>query len=193
MKIAWGITGAGHYLKESVEVLQELLEDGNEVDVFFSAAGKVVSSMYKVYSIIQDLKENKEYKFKKLILDGAQFPAYPVSAYFNLHKYDVLVISPITSNSVAKMSNGIADTLITNIFAQMIKGAGKILCMPTDLISGDIETTIPNGDSFTIHIDEFNSENAKSLSKFPNTQVFEKPQNILEKLRNMENYATSEK
>jgi dihydromethanopterin reductase (acceptor) len=38
--------------------------------------------------------------------------------------YDLLVISPTTSNTIGKIVNGIADTLITNAVAQAGKGHG---------------------------------------------------------------------
>ncbi len=173
MNIAWAMTGAGHYLKESVEAVKQIIEEGNEVTLFLSAAARVV---LKSYNLLQDVIQ---LKVKKIFDEENQKPAFHVSEYFNLHRYDLLIISPITSNSVGKMSHGIADTLVTNIFAQMIKGGGKIMCMPSDVVAGKIETIAPGGQKVKIHIDEFNSQNAKNLAKFPGVQVFETPAQIL--------------
>ncbi|MHA2019218.1 MAG: flavoprotein, partial [Promethearchaeota archaeon] len=87
----------------------------------------------------------------------------------------------------AKMNVGIADTLITNIFSQMIKGSGKILLVPCDLVCGDIETEIPNGNKIIIRVDQFNCQNALNLRKFPNVSLFEHPKEILAKLKEFEN------
>ena len=187
MRLAWGITGAGHYLRDSYEVLRQLVEKKYKIDVFFSEAGKIVATMYGVLKKIQDLHEkNKEY-LNSIFYDSVQSPGYIVSARFNLHKYKALIISPVTSNSVAKMNIGIADTLITNIFSQMIKGSGKILLVPCDIVGGDIETEIPNGEKIMIRVDQFNCQNALDLKKFPNVSLFEHPQELLQKLNEFEN------
>lgn len=187
MRIAWGITGAGHYLLDSYEVIRQLVEKKYKIDVFFSEAGKTVAKMYGVLKKIQDLHEkNKEY-LTSIFYDSGQSPGYIVSARFNLNKYDALIISPVTSNSIAKMNVGIADTLITNIFSQMIKGGGNILLVPCDLVCGDIETEIPNGDKIMIKVDQFNCQNALNLRKFPNVSLFEHPKEIVQKLIEFEN------
>jgi len=187
MRIAWGITGAGHYLRDSYEVLKQLLEKKYKIDVFFSEAGKTVAKMYGVLKKIQDLHENNKEYLTSIFYDSGQSPGYIVSARFNLNKYQALIISPVTSNSVAKMSIGIADTLITNIFSQMIKGSGKILLVPCDIVCGEIETEIPNGEKIVINVDQFNCENALNLIKFPNVSLFEHPREIIQNLIELNN------
>jgi len=66
----------------------------------------------------------------------------------------------------------------------MIKGNGRIMCVPTDLVSGKIETRIPNGNTVKITVDEFNSKVAKDLAKFKNVTVFETPQSLYEQFKN---------
>ena len=80
---------------------------------------------------------------------------------------------------MAKINVGIADNLITNIFAQMIKGGGNILVLPCDIIAGEINTEIPSGDKIKIHVDEFNSSNARTVAKFPHVSVCETPAALL--------------
>ena len=187
MRLAWGITGAGHYLRDSYEVIKQLVNKKYKIDVFFSDAGKTVANMYGVLKKIQDLHEkNKEY-LTAIFYDSGQSPGYIVSARFNLNKYQALIISPVTSNSVAKMNIGIADTLITNIFSQMIKGSGKILLVPCDIVCGDIETEIPNEEKIMIKVDQFNCQNALNLKKFPNVSLFNHPNEIIKKLIEFEN------
>ncbi len=187
MRIGWCITGAGHNLRDSYEVLRQLVEKKYKIDVFFSEAGKTVAKMYGVLKKIQDLHEkNKEY-LTSIFFDQGQSPGYIVSARFNLKKYQALIISPVTSNTVAKLSIGIADTLITNIFSQMIKGGGKIMLVPCDIVCGEIETEIPNGDKIMINVDQFNCQNALNLRKFPNVSLFEHPKEIVQKLIEFEN------
>lgn len=178
MKIAWGITGAGHHIRESFEIIEKLTNRDIKVDMFFSEAGEAVAKMYGIMKKLERLKQKDNSFLRRIYFDKDQPPGYPISAKFNLHSYDVLVLSPLTANSVAKINVGIADTLITNIFSQMVKGNGKIIVFPCDLIAGEVETETPSGDKVKIHIDQFNSENARQLSKFPNVTIISHPNEI---------------
>jgi dihydromethanopterin reductase (acceptor) len=171
MKIAWGITGAGYLLSDCVEIIGNLAKQGNHVDIFISAAGEKVLQMYGLLETIHTIPEIASDHHNKIYYEKDQSPAFPICARFNLHYYDILVLAPLTANSVAKINVGIADTLITNIFAQMIKGSGNVLILPSDIIAGEIETDIPGNQKIKIHIDPFNAQNAQSLIKFPNTKV----------------------
>ena len=111
MKIAWGITGAGHYLRDSVKIIEELVEKHHIVDVFFSAAGETVAHMYNVLDSVETLHKSFPKYLHSIIYDKNQTPGYPICAHFNLHRYDLLIISPLTANSVGKMNAGIADTI----------------------------------------------------------------------------------
>jgi len=56
IRIAWGITGCGDYLKESLEIMKELTKEHDiDVRVFLSTAGEMVVKWYKLYN---DLKTN---------------------------------------------------------------------------------------------------------------------------------------
>ncbi|WP_371803513.1 flavoprotein [Candidatus Lokiarchaeum ossiferum] len=179
MKIAWGITGAGHQLKHNIEIIENLVQKGENIDLFISQAAEIVINMYSLKSRLDKIQKENPNQVKKIYYGRTQKPGFPICAKFNLGFYDFLVISPVTSNSVAKMRCGIADSLITNIFSQMIKGRGKILLVPTDIVQGKIQTEIPQGGTIEITIDEFNSKNANSLTKFPDTLVFSNPQEIM--------------
>lgn len=41
-RLAWAVTGSGHYLKECLEIVREL----EDVDLFYSRAGEEVVRMY---------------------------------------------------------------------------------------------------------------------------------------------------
>ncbi len=172
MRVAWGITGAGHYLHQSLDVIEKVLNEIDQLDLFLSAASEVVLKMYNCMDRLEELHSQYAETFKNIYYDKDQSPGYPICARFNLHHYDLLVLSPLTANSVGKMNNGIADTLITNIFAQMIKGNGLIYAVPCDFIAGEIETETPEGKMTKIHIDKFNSHNAQNLTKFPRSHDF---------------------
>jgi len=142
MKIAWGITGAGHFLRESFDVLKELKQKNNELKVttFLSRAAEEVVRMYGLEDELQTIS-NGEY-LEELFPESKQGASVPKSGRFLLHKYDCLIITPATSNSVAKIAHGIADTLVTNIVSQAVKGSVPVYIVPVD-IEGTIESQMP--------------------------------------------------
>ncbi|MCL2114711.1 MAG: dihydromethanopterin reductase (acceptor) [Methanobrevibacter sp.] len=140
MRIGWAITGAGHLLKESVEILEELASN-HEITVFLSNAGKEVLKMYGLYERVANITGGY---YRELAIDADQSFSYPISGRFSLGKYDLLIVSPTTSNTVAKIVHGISDSLVTNLVAQSGKGRVKTLIIPVDLESGDVETVLPS-------------------------------------------------
>ncbi|MGZ7159868.1 MAG: dihydromethanopterin reductase (acceptor) [Methanobacterium sp.] len=140
MKIAFGITGAGHLLTESVELLEKLTAD-HDVTVLLSAAGEEV---LKMYGLFERVKKNSGGHYNELILEKDQKFSYPITGRFSLGKYDLLIVSPTTSNTIGKIANGIADSLITNAVAQAGKGRVKTIIVPVDIESGDLKTVLPS-------------------------------------------------
>ena len=140
MKIAWGITGAGHMLLESVETLEELSKE-HEVTVLLSAAGEEVLKMYGLYNRVEAITGGY---YQELVLEKDQKFSYPLAGRFSLGRYDLLIVSPSTSNTIAKAVNGIADTLITNAIAQAGKGKTQTLIVPVDLEAGEVQTVLPS-------------------------------------------------
>jgi dihydromethanopterin reductase (acceptor) len=140
MRIAWGITGAGHLLQESVNILVELSKE-HEVTILLSEAGEEVLKMYGLFESVKNLTDGK---YRELILEDDQRASFPMTGRFSLGTYDLLIISPTTSNTIGKIVNGIADTLITNAVAQAGKGHVETYIIPVDLESGDLETVLPS-------------------------------------------------
>jgi len=140
MKIAWGITGAGHLLQESVEMLIKLSNE-HEVTVLLSNAGEEVLKMYGLYDSVKNLTGGK---YRELVLENEQCSSFPMTGRFSLGTYDLLIVSPTTSNTIGKIVHGIADTLITNAVAQAGKGWVKTFIIPVDLETGDLKTVLPS-------------------------------------------------
>ena len=140
MKIAFGITGAGHLLSDSVELLEQLMTK-HDVTVLLSAAGEEVLKMYGLYERIETITGGY---YNELIQEKDQKFSYPITGRFSLGKYDLLIVSPATSNTIAKIVGGIADSLVTNAVAQSGKGGVKTCIVPVDLESGDVETVLPS-------------------------------------------------
>ena len=118
MKIGFGITGAGHLLLESVELLEKLMTE-HDVTVLLSAAGEEVLKMYGLFERVEKITGGY---YNELVQEKEQKFSYPITGRFSLGKYDLLIVSPATSNTIGKIVSGIADTLITNAVAQSGKG-----------------------------------------------------------------------
>ncbi len=140
MKIGFGITGAGHLLLESVELLESLMTK-HDVTVLLSAAGEEVLKMYGLYERIARITGGY---YNELVKEKDQKFSFPITGRFSLGKYDAFIVSPTTSNTIGKIVNGIADTLITNAVAQSGKGQIKTYIVPVDIEYGDVDTVLPS-------------------------------------------------
>ncbi|MGZ7043550.1 MAG: dihydromethanopterin reductase (acceptor) [Methanobacterium sp.] len=140
MKIAFGITGAGHLLTESVELMEKLNTE-HDVTVLLSGAGEEVLKMYGLFERVKKITGGY---YNELVLEKDQKFSFPLTGRFSLGKYDLLIVSPTTSNTIGKIVNGIADSLVTNAVAQAGKGRVKTILVPVDIESGDLETVLPS-------------------------------------------------
>ncbi|MFZ2410471.1 MAG: dihydromethanopterin reductase (acceptor) [Candidatus Methanoperedens sp.] len=142
MNLAWGITGAGHFLRESFEVLKELKQKNPELKVttFLSSAGEEVVRMYGLANELSIISGGSY--LEECFYEREQGTSFPKTGRFLLQKYDALVISPATSNTTAKLACGIADTLVTNAVAQAVKGGVPVFIVPVD-IEGKLESKMP--------------------------------------------------
>lgn len=107
-RLAWGLTGSGHYLKECLDIALRL----PDVDLFLSEAAAEVLHMYG--------HELEALRVRFRVFRDTTASAAPVGLFYHEH-FHTVVLAPATSNTVAKCVWGISDTLVTNIFAQ----AGK--------------------------------------------------------------------
>lgn len=132
MNIAWGITGAGSYLEETLETAGKLSRANNKVTFFVSEAGEEVLKTYGLLNALFDLVSD-EY-LDEIMLETKTTVSTSKIGRFMLNKYNCLVISPTTSNSVAKMAYGISDSLISNLFTSATKSRVKTLVVPVDYV-----------------------------------------------------------
>lgn len=156
LKIAWGITGSGDHLAESVEVIVTLRKKYDmNIDVILSRAGKMVVTWYKRWDLI-------EQNFDKVFVErtpNTPFLAGPLQ----LGRYDLLLICPATANTTAKIAHGIADSLLTNCVAQAMKAGIPVFIFPVDQKAGKIVTVLPNKKKITLHMRDVDLENAEKL------------------------------
>lgn len=142
VQIAWGITGAGHFLKETLEVMDKLVENKNvTVTTFLSSAGKQVVRMYGLWNKLEQVSTGKY--LQEIITETDEDPGFSHTGRFIFGLYDALVISPGSANTVAKIAYGIADTLVTNAVAHAQKAGVSVYLVPTDQQEGSVETILP--------------------------------------------------
>lgn len=157
-RIAWGLTGSGHYLRESLEIIEAL----PNVDLFVTRAAAEVLGMYGI-----PLKSLRE---KMRVYQDHTASSVPVGFLYTGH-YHTLIIAPATSNTVAKCVAGISDTLVSNLFAQ----AGKCR-IPSIVFACDSEPTVVTeapGQTVTLYPRPIDLENTERLKPFPYTHVVE--------------------
>jgi flavoprotein len=130
-RLAWAITGSGHYIEECLAFLLSL--DG--VDVYLSQAGEEVLKMYGI--ALDDIRA-------KMPVYRDKTASSPPVGHFYKGYYHTFVMAPATSNTVAKCVLGIADTLVTNLYSQAGKCRVPSIVYPCD-IAPAMETTAPGG------------------------------------------------
>lgn len=142
MNLAWGITGAGHFLRESFDVFKKLKQKKPELKVttFVSRAAEEVVRMYGLAGELSNISCGGY--LEECFFEREQGASCPKAGRFLLQRYDALVITPATSNTTAKLVCGIADTLVTNAVAQAVKGGVPVYIVPVD-IAGKLESRMP--------------------------------------------------
>lgn len=143
VKIAWGITGAGHYLKDTVDLFVELkrnYSDRVSITSFVSRAAEEVAHVYGLFQYLPAVSPGGY--MEEIILETEQGWSYPKTGRFSRGIYDALFVSPTTSNTVAKIAHGIADSLITNAAAHAVKAGVSVFIVPVD-IAGSIKSPVP--------------------------------------------------
>ncbi|MHC1593341.1 MAG: archaeoflavoprotein AfpA [Methermicoccaceae archaeon] len=173
MKIAWGITGCGHNIMESFDVMKRMKEKYDiEVHVFLSKAGEQVAKYYKIH---EGLKEQFD-SFKVEKNSNSPF----LAGWLQLGRYDFLLLLPCTSNTVAKLVAGISDTMLTNAAIMGVKAYVSCYVMPSDMKAGEMTTTLPDGSPFRIRIRKEDVENVEHLREMEGFYVFEEPEGVEE-------------
>ncbi|MDR1516158.1 MAG: flavoprotein [Synergistaceae bacterium] len=162
-RIAWALTGAGHFLSESVDIIGSLR--GVAADVFLSRAAVEVVAMYGLTGRLDDLASS---------VTAETGHSFPITSKFSVGKYAALVISPATSNTVAKCLCGIADSLISCMYAQAGKSRVPICVLPTD-IAPEMVSTAPNGNSVRVYPRQIDLEQTAKLRGTDGVTVVSSP------------------
>ena len=172
-KVAWGITGAGDRIGEYLEVMKQMKKqygDRVEIHVYLSKAAETVVRFYKIEA---ELKSSFE-KVRAELNANAPF----LAAWVQTSKYEFLLIAPATSNTVAKIANGIGDTMLTNAAIMSLKAFKLVYVAPTDYKVGDCVTKLPNGKELKLQVRREDVEQVDKLRNMNGIRIVEGPESI---------------
>ena len=172
-KVAWGITGGGDKLAEFIEIMKQVKkEHEGEVDihVFISRAGETVLKYYNLETILKQ-------SFEKVQVEANPNSPF-LAAWMQNRKYEFLLIGPATSNTVAKIANGIGDTMITNAAVMSLKAFVPVYIVPTDYEEGVVYTKLPNGKEMKLRVRKEEVEQVRKLESMEDVYVLHGPNEI---------------
>ena len=171
-KIAWGITGSGDRITETVRVMeriQDKYDDVLDIRVFVSKAGDQVVKYYKLFNDLE------KYFDKVWVEVNANAPF--LAGQLQVGKYEFLLMAPTTSNTVAKITMGIADSLLSNAAIMSQKAFIPTYIMPCDY-KEDLTTKLPDGKEMKLRVRKEDAENVDRLRKMEDVFVIETPGEI---------------
>ena len=164
-RLAWAMTGSGHYIEECLQFVLTL----EQVDLYISQAGEEVLKMYGF-----DLNDIRK---KMPVYRDKAASAPPVGLFYKGY-YHTFVMAPTTSNTVAKCVLGIADSLVTNLYAQAGKCRVPSIVYPCD-IAEEMETTAPGNKKVMVYPRKIDLEATAKLREFAYTQVVESVDDLI--------------
>lgn len=152
-RLAWALTGSGHYLRECLEIISQL----ENVDLFLSKAAAEILQQYGYKHNVGRVYQDKTAS------------SVPVELFYE-GKYHTLVVAPATSNTVAKMVAGISDNLVTNLYAQAGKTRVPSIVFACDT-EPELESEAPRENIVKVYPRRIDLENMDKLRTFEETTV----------------------
>jgi archaeoflavoprotein AfpA len=174
-KVAWGVTGAGDKIAEILKVMVDLKKQSEsmvEIDVFLS---KAADTVLKFYRLEDELRES----FPKVSLEMNSNSPF-LAAWLQMGKYEFLLIAPATSNTVAKIANGIGDTLLTNAAIMSLKAFRPVYILPTDYRESNVITKLPNGKEMKLRVRKEEADQVRKLEAMDGVHVYSNVQKLRE-------------
>jgi archaeoflavoprotein AfpA len=173
-RVAWGITGSGDRLIETIETMKQIKKSYPDIriTVYLSKAGDQV---VRFYNLFRELKDNFD---KNRVEVNSNIPTLAVQLQSG--KIEFLLIAPATSNTVAKLANGISDTLLTNSAIMSLKSFIPVYVMPCDYKEGTTVTQLPDGSKMKIRVRKEDAEQTRKLAAMDGINIVETPEEIIQ-------------
>ena len=171
VRIGWGITGCGDKIEQISSMMTDLkAKHLLNIDLYVSKSGEMVLKWYKLWDTLKN-------QFSQIQVEvNANTPF--LAGKLQTGHYDIFLVAPTTANTVAKIANGIADTLITNAVSQAAKAMVPVYIYPVDSKKGKVETILPDGKLLRLHIRDVDVENVAKLRKMEHITVLENAEEI---------------
>jgi dihydromethanopterin reductase (acceptor) len=163
-RLAWAITGSGHYIEECLDFLLTL----QDVDVYISPACEEVLLMYG-FSLDDVRAKHPVYRDKTA--------SSPPVGHFYKGYYHPFAMAPATSNTIAKCVLGIADNLVTNLYSQAGKCEVPCIVYPCD-IAAEMDTTAPGG-KVMVYPRKIDLEGTEKIRSFEYTTVVDSVEELI--------------
>lgn len=163
--VAWAITGAGHFLAESVAVMEGLRAKA-EIDVYLSLAAVEVVPMYGLEARLREAA-------RETIRETGH--SFPRAGKFSVGAYAAFVVAPATGNTVSKFVTGIADTLVASLFAQAGKSRVPICVLPTD-VAEEAVSPAPNGQLVKVYPRQLDLYHTAKLGNMEGVSLVRSPE-----------------
>ena len=145
-RILWCITGAGGQLRTVFQAVKNFKNacPGLELGIAISRACEEVARIYGILDKLNVIASGGRYGgvYRDVAWSGITEDGVPLGGRVSLGRYDVVMVAPATSNTVAKIAHGIADTLPTIAANQALKAGVPLLILPADSAENSV-TTLP--------------------------------------------------
>lgn len=148
---------------ENLSVIKKLSVGSIPICIIFSEAGALVANRYGLFwnltnsseignnlNFIFESTEVLKFNIKRLLdktsVSYSVLPDDPAfsSAIALANKFmKCIIVSPLSTNTAAKLVHGISDTFMSNFLAAGLKAGKKLVIVPTDVDSGPIESQLP--------------------------------------------------
>ena len=172
-KVAWGITGGGDRIAEFIETMKNIkqeYENTVEIQVFVSKAAETVLKFY-------DLEATVRQNFSKVTVEINSNSPF-LAAWLQMRKYEFLLIAPATSNTIAKIANGIGDSMLSNAANMSLKAFVPVYVVPTDYREKIVYTKLPDGKDMKLRIRKEDAEQTRKLEEMEDMSVLSDPREI---------------
>jgi len=143
-RLAWCITGAGCFLQESIEIIELLADRGVGLTVYVSRAAEDVLKIYNLYERLSSISSRSPNV--DIVYESRESPSFPTAIRVLMGEYDTVVVAPTTLNTLAKVTWGICDSLVTVVISYALRLRVPVIILAPDVIA-------PPSFELPIHID----------------------------------------
>jgi archaeoflavoprotein AfpA len=156
--------------------LKEQYQQSVEITVYLSKAGDQVAKYYQLNAFLHENFEvvRVEIDSNTPFLAGA----------LQVGTFDFLLIAPTTSNTVAKIAMGIADSLLSNSAIMALKAFVPVYIQPSDYEEGVTVTKLPSGRELRLRMRREDVAHVKKLATTEGVSVLEEPEEICQVFKN---------